>query len=153
LPKKWERVFLASLKTRGNLRSSIIYSCTLPFPPSVNSLFGGGSAQKRFPSKKYKDWRASCPRLDPLGISTPCLVRYTFWLPDNRKRDLSNYLKAPEDYLVSQRVLVDDNHEIVAGVLLEFGGVDKANARVEIDIIDYICHTDFTRAPPAATAP
>lgn len=125
---------MASLKSCGKLRSQIIYNCTLPFPPSVNALFGGGSAQKRFPSKKYKDWRASCPKLDHIGIRTPCLVRYVFWLPDNRKRDLSNYLKAPEDYLVSQCVLVDDNHEIVAAVLLEFGGIDKARSRVEIEI-------------------
>lgn len=110
------------------------FSCTLPFPPSVNSLFGGGSKQKRFPSKKYKDWRAACPNLEPLGISTPCLVRYMFWLPDNRKRDLSNYLKAPEDYLVSQGVLADDNHQIVVAIALAVGGIDKTRPRVEIKV-------------------
>lgn len=40
----------------------------LPFPPTVNSLFGGGSKQKRFPSKKYKAWKAACPQLEDYEI-------------------------------------------------------------------------------------
>jgi crossover junction endodeoxyribonuclease RusA len=114
----------------------IVFSCTLPFPPSVNSLYGGGSGQKRFKSKTYKAWEVSC---SILANAEGCLagiysIKYTFYLPDKRKRDLTNYLKAPEDYLVSQCILLDDNHEIVQRTVAQFGGIDKGNPRVEIEI-------------------
>ncbi len=115
----------------------MLYSCTLPFPPSVNSLFGGGSSQQRFKSKSYKAWLASCPQLilpEVGAIDFPVSVSYTFFLPDKRSRDLSNYIKAPEDYLVSQCILFDDNHKIVQRAVLEFGGIDKGSPRVEIVI-------------------
>lgn len=115
----------------------MLYSCTLPFPPSVNALFGGGSNQRRFMSKAYKEWIKSCPQLvlpECGAINFPVSVSYTFFMPDKRARDLTNYTKAPEDYLVSQWILFDDNHSIVQRVVLELGGLDKGNPRVEIQI-------------------
>jgi Holliday junction resolvase RusA-like endonuclease len=111
---------------------------TLPFPPSVNALFGGGSRQKRFPSKKYKEWLKSCPNLEGVGqpINHSVTVIYRFFWPDNRVRDGGNYIKAPLDYLVNQGVLEDDNWHIVEAELWKHNGVDKANPRVEIEIIN-----------------
>ncbi|PSL23453.1 RusA family crossover junction endodeoxyribonuclease [Dyadobacter jiangsuensis] len=106
----------------------------LPFPPSVNSLFGGGSKQKRFPSKKYKAWKAACPQLEAAGISTPVHIHYTFAWPCRRKRDGQSYFKAVTDYLVSQGVIADDNYEIVDSESWDHVGVDKTNPRVEIRI-------------------
>ncbi len=107
---------------------------TLPFPPSTNSLFGGGSNQQRFKSKGYKEWLAKCPRLRPEAICEPVYVAYVFYSKDNRARDCSNYLKAPEDYLVSQGVIQDDNWRIVSRISAEYAGIDKLNPRVEITI-------------------
>lgn len=107
---------------------------TLPFPPSVNGLFGGGSNQKRFKSKAYKEWLASCPQLFKYEIYTPIYISYIFYSRDKRKRDLSNYIKAPEDYLVAQKVIQDDNWETVARISAEYGGIDKHDPRVEIMI-------------------
>ena len=106
----------------------------LPFPPSVNSLFGGGSKQKRFPSKKYKEWKASCPTLESTGISVPVHIHYTFAWPCRRNRDGQSYFKAVTDYLVSQGVILDDNYEIVDSESWDHVGVDKTNPRVEIRI-------------------
>jgi len=112
----------------------LLFSCTLPFPPSVNALFGGGSDQKRFPSKAYKAWLAKCPKLEPRNISSQVLVMYELWLPDKRKRDLTNHVKAPEDFLVNSFVLADDNFEIVRSVVVNFIAIDKSNPRVEVSI-------------------
>jgi crossover junction endodeoxyribonuclease RusA len=106
---------------------------TLPFPPSVNSLFGGGSAQKRFPSKKYKEWQKLCETIKTEPFKAERVsVCYTFYWPDNRARDLTNYVKAPEDFLVKRGIIADDSWTVVKHVELLSGGVSKEYPRVDI---------------------
>lgn len=112
----------------------ILYSCTLPFPPSVNGLFNGGSSQQRFKSKRYKEWLKSCPELREMNINEPVSVEYIFTFPDKRDRDLSNFCKAPEDFLVNSNVLTDDNYKIVTKVLLRHEGIRTGQGQVLIVI-------------------
>ena len=112
----------------------LLYKCKLPFPVSVNSLYGGGSAQKRFPSKRYKAWLAACPALEERLISRPCHVVYVLYFPDARIRDMSNLIKCVDDYLVKSRVLEDDNWKIISRVTIAHEGIDRKNPRVEISI-------------------
>jgi len=114
----------------------IIHKFTLPFPPSVNSLFGGGSKQKRFPSKKYKEWLRSCPELESLRLSNEVAIEYTFAFPDKRVRDGQNYLKAVTDYLTKQGVIQDDNWKIVVSEIWNHMGVDRENPRVEVTVVE-----------------
>ena len=114
----------------------------LPFPPSVNGLFGGGSGQKRFKSKKYKQWLASLSPIAVDEITGPCHIHYTLYFPDNRVRDGQSYLKATTDYLVSQKVIADDNWKVVASESWSHGFVDKENPRVEVSIMP---HLDFEK--------
>ena len=57
-------------------------------------------------------------------------------MPDKRKRDLSNYLKIPEDYLVDQCIIMDDNHTIVNAIGIKYGGISRDLPKVEIKIFD-----------------
>lgn len=109
------------------------FEIILPFPPSVNSLFGGGSKQKRFPSRKYKEWLKSCPDLEPFGIEY-CSLVYSFYFPDNRERDTQNYVKAVTDYLVNSGVIQNDSWKHIAHEIIIPMRVDKKNPRVEITI-------------------
>lgn len=112
-----------------------MYKITLPYPPSVNALFNGGSGQKRFPSKKYKEWLLACPQVfDRPKINIPVKVYYDFYLPDNRIRDIGNYEKAVTDFLVKNEILEDDNFKIIVNVELRFCAVDKENPRVQVKI-------------------
>jgi Holliday junction resolvase RusA-like endonuclease len=105
----------------------------LPLPPSVNSLFGGGSGQKRFPSKKYKEWMKLCEHITTDVFNAECVsMRYTFFWPDNRARDLSNRIKAAEDFIVKRGVIKDDCWQVVSRIELISGGIDKQNPRVEV---------------------
>lgn len=116
----------------------IIYECQLPFPPSVNSAYGNRSNQKRFKSKKYKEWEKAAPELELPecgSIEFSVKIIYTLYMPDKRKRDLSNYIKIPEDYLVSHGVLWDDNHTIASCTEVRFGGIDRGDPRVCVTII------------------
>lgn len=106
----------------------------LPFPPSVNGAYAGHI--RRYKSKAYKQWLDKCPELPALGIDYPVGIKYTLFMPDAKKRDISNYIKLVEDYMVNQGVLIDDNHEIIQRVEIIYGGIDRKNARIEICLRD-----------------
>lgn len=111
----------------------LLEKITLPLCPSVNALYGGGSKQKRFPSKSYKVWLGNCPVLKSRGHKNIILCYKYFW-PDNRQRDTENYVKAVSDYLVKQGVIEDDCWQCVESMHLTHGGIDRLNPRVEITI-------------------
>lgn len=67
-------------------------------------------------------------------IREPVRCVYTFFMPDKRARDLSNYLKVSEDLLVNRGIIPDDNTAHVKEVWIKFGGMDKQNPRVEIEV-------------------
>lgn len=95
---------------------------TLPFPPSVNGLFVNAKGVKgvgRFASKGYKLWiedamltmakqHPEITTYKPM-FSEPVVVHYIFSRPDKRRRDISNLIKAPEDFLVRWGILADDS--------------------------------------------
>lgn len=115
-----------------------LYQTTLPFPPSVNGAYGGGSGQKRFKSKSYKNWLSRVDEiLDDVNlfIMAPVRIEHVLYMPDKRNRDIGNYEKVVTDLMVSKKILFDDNHNIVREVYLKFGGIDKNNPRVEVKIL------------------
>jgi Holliday junction resolvase RusA-like endonuclease len=112
----------------------ILYQFYLPFPVSVNQMYGGGSGQQRFISKKYKAWILSCPKLNPAQISEEISVEYIFEWPDKRKRDGNNYTKSVLDYIVKCGVILDDDYSIVAAESWRHMGVNKGLGRVEVII-------------------
>lgn len=113
-----------------------LFFVILPLPPSSNALYGGGSAQKRFPTKAYKEWLSIVGKycIDPIDIDYPVEVSYVFHWPDNRVADQSNRVKATLDYLVKSRVLKDDNWKIVRAETLYSAGVSREHPRVEVSV-------------------
>lgn len=86
----------------------------LPFPPSTNNLFSnGGKGHGRYRTPKYKAWEqlASLYIKDTHRAS---LGAYTIAIalkpPDNRARDLDNFVKALSDLLVAHGVVKDDSY-------------------------------------------
>lgn len=49
-------------------------------------------------------------------ITTPINLKCLFFVPDKRRRDLTNLLNAMQDILIKYDVIADDNYNIVAGV-------------------------------------
>ena len=62
-------------------------------------------------------------------------IKAVFFAPDRRASDLSNKWESIADLLVDNMIIMDDNWYEVPRVVLMFGGVDKDNPRVEIEII------------------
>jgi crossover junction endodeoxyribonuclease RusA len=87
---------------------------SLPFPPSVNSLWRSTKGGKVYRSAKYMEWR----KLAMWQIAGQVRGRrhlgaYKLTIlavrPDKRKRDLGNLEKAVSDILVSQNIVEDDS--------------------------------------------
>ena len=87
-------------------------SLTLPLPPSTNGLFAT-YGNRRIRTRAYEKWisaswaalaEQSCPSI--AGSYNLALV---IQRPDNRKRDLSNYIKAVEDMVVKAGIVEDDS--------------------------------------------
>lgn len=114
--------------------TNIIYKLKLPFPPSVNGLYGGGSGQQRFKTKRYKEWCKSVQSLPDLEIDFPITILYTFTWPDNRSRDGQNYIKAVTDILVNAKVIKDDNWSIIQSETWNYDCVDKKQSGVTVQI-------------------
>jgi Holliday junction resolvase RusA-like endonuclease len=92
----------------------------LPFPPSVNNLFVNGK-YGRFRSQRYDSWIMEAGneilRQRPSKVVGPVVLSFEFQEGrDNRKRDITNLLKAPEDLLVKHGIIQADDGSIVRSV-------------------------------------
>lgn len=96
----------------------------LPFPPSVNNLFVNGKFG-RFRSQKYDSWIMEAGneilRQRPRKVAGPVILSFEFQEGrDNRKRDISNLIKAPEDLLVKHGIIEADDGSIVREIKLKW---------------------------------
>lgn len=87
-------------------------------------------------SVKYKDWETQMLwRLKGTAkIHDIEEVELEFYPPNRVKADLTNKAESIMDMFVKAGVLEDDNWFDVPSIYLKFGGIDKANPRVEISI-------------------
>lgn len=91
-----------------------------------------------FPGKNYRSWHTDASK-QLLYQKKPKIndiyhVEITFYPGTKRKGDLSNKAESVMDLLVDNGFLPDDNWFFVPRLLLNFGGVDKDNPRVEITL-------------------
>lgn len=86
-----------------------------------------------FPSNAYRDWHKVVSLQLP-KTPIPAIIELTilFFLPDNRKTDLTNKAESVMDLLVDNNILEDDNWTVIPRLILQSGGVDKLNPRAEI---------------------
>lgn len=88
----------------------------------------------RLPSQKYKEWnkdalkQLTSKEIIPKGTH----LVLNFFMPDNRKCDLTNKAESIMDTLVDSGILEDDSWQIIPSIHLNFMGVDKLNPRCEI---------------------
>lgn len=98
----------------------------------INTRFG-----RSFPSKAYKEWHEDASwqlytQKKPMGL-TKAQVELHFYMPDNRRADLTNKAESVMDLLVDVGVLKDDSWQVVNTIILK-GELNKENPRVEIFI-------------------
>lgn len=108
----------------------------LPFPPSVNNLFVNGKSG-RFRSQRYDSWVMEAGneilRQRPAKVAGPVVLTFEFSDGhDKRRRDISNLIKAPEDLLVSHRIIEADDQFTVRKISASWSP-DVEGVRITIE--------------------
>lgn len=90
----------------------------LPFPPSVNEMYANVVGKGRVKAKRYRAWEKEAGYdLNRQSIKRHSgRVELEIYLqePDTlRKKDCSNFAKAVEDFLVTNRLIEGDDHTVV----------------------------------------
>lgn len=107
---------------------------TLPFPPSLNTMFPSGKNGRRFLSQKGKDFAEAvkakvwADRTNDQYFKRPSPpprlgLRLMLCPPDKRVRDLDNHIKAVGDAMTKAGVWVDDS--TVDKLVVERGPIVK----------------------------
>lgn len=97
----------------------------------------------KMPSNKYREWHKDASEqlkgqyplavaLSGIPIVKVQAIELRLFAPDKRAADLTNKAESVMDLLVDNGIIADDNWFVVPIILLTFGGVDKADPRVEI---------------------
>ena len=98
-----------------------------------------GNYSSLIPSKPYREYAKLChAQIDDKlrkRIDIPCCVKGVYFMETHRKVDLGNLINATLDILVAEKVLLDDNCEIVVHHDGSRVYYDKECPRAEIDII------------------
>lgn len=108
-------------------------------PPKKNSrqVFVRHGRVINIPSPRFKAWEQSSlwalkgqKSLRRAAVS----LEATFYVIDNRQRDLDNMLASVMDVLVKADILASDSWQTVNPIKVSCAGIDKLNPRVEICI-------------------
>lgn len=106
----------------------------LPFPPSVNRIWRQWKGRTLL-SKEGRQYREQVARLVVLERPETFgrrKVRIDFmaYMPDKRRRDIDNLVKAANDALQAARVFEDDSQ--IVDLRIRNAGVDRDNPRLEV---------------------
>ena len=101
-------------------------------PSKKNSRINTRSGRS-FPSSKYTAWHKDASlQISRAHKQTQKGISLTFYMPDNRRTDLTNKAESVMDLLVDNGIFEDDSWQITGDVSLSCNGIDKLNPRVEI---------------------
>lgn len=109
---------------------------TLPYPPSTNRYWRHWKGRTLL-SRDGRQYRedavraVNLARVDSLG-NRRCRVTVNAYMPDARRRDVDNVLKASLDALSAARVYEDDSQ--IVKLTVERMGIDRERPRLEVTL-------------------
>lgn len=106
----------------------------LPLPPSQNHAYVNYGSGRRGPSALLKRWqkdaKTQIKRVCKKPLDKQQALFITWFWPDNRKRDMDNYLQPLQNALKS--VLLKDDSWQEAPLICMYSTIDRDEARVEV---------------------
>ena len=117
---------------------SIPISKNKKFALNLNTYRNAHYAILNKAKRLYEDCMS--PKLTSIPKLKSCSLIYILYVPTKRKLDVSNVCSVVDkffsDTLVLNGKLEDDNYHYLKSITYRFGGIDRANPRVEIHIIE-----------------
>lgn len=115
---------------------------TINLPPVTkknhSQIIMAGGRPRVIPSKQFIQYESDCmsfmPNISP--IDYPVNVKAIYYMPTRRKVDILNLHAALHDVLVTYKVVVDDNSNIIASTDGSRVRYDKDNPRTEVEITE-----------------
>jgi crossover junction endodeoxyribonuclease RusA len=109
---------------------------TLSFPPSLNRLYRNVQG-KTLISREGREYRQTvgweCRAANaPTFQRRPVRLHIVAFMPDARRRDLDNLMKATLDALQHAQVFADDSQ--VRDLRIQHGGIDRHRPRLEVSV-------------------
>jgi len=115
----------------------------VPSKKNSRNVFVRRGKPVNIPSDKYREWHEQAtiqllqsPR--KIRCLSACEVQMEWYMPDNRKCDLTNKAESVMDLLVDCKIITDDRWQIVPRIMLNCRGIDRLSPRVEIWIKEII---------------
>ncbi len=107
----------------------------LPWPPSVNHYWRSvrGRLLISAAGRAYRQQVIAAAFSGARFGSAKVCVSIQAWVPDNRRRDVDNLLKAPLDALCHAGVYDDDSQ--IVELSIKRAGLDRDNPRLEITVV------------------
>lgn len=108
---------------------------TIPFPPSVNRLWRQfkGRTIVSAEGRKYRLAVGAALHGPGRQVHTGDVhVHISAYVPDARRRDLDNLLKASLDAMTHAVVWLDDSQ--IKKLTIEHCGIDRDNPRLEVEV-------------------
>lgn len=103
-------------------------------PPSTNTYWRHDRNVTHI-SSEGKNWRDTVAMIAPFAdLSGKLYCEIAIWLPDNRRRDVDNFLKAMLDSLQYARVIQDDSQ--IRDVRVYEAGIDRDAPRTIVTLGD-----------------
>ena len=111
---------------------------TLPYPPSVNTYWRAIGRGRVIISKKGREYRQevvyeTLRERETQPLEGRLSVDIEAWMPDKRRRELDNVLKAALDGMVHAGLMLDD--EQIDDLRIRRAGVEKPG-RLEVKIME-----------------
>lgn len=91
-------------------------------------------SSKAYQKREKEQLIALSEQIEELKINSELYMEYRFYMPDNRKCDLSNKVESINDLFVKYWLIEDDNRNILRYLMIRCEWVDKVNPRCEIKI-------------------
>lgn len=113
---------------------TIIIKGRIPSKKNNRVPFIRGGRIMNFPNKNYKTWNedALWQLKGKPKIPNGSYLTLNFYMPDNRKCDLTNKAESIMDTLIDSGLLEDDSWQVIPVLNLQYQDIDKENPRCEI---------------------
>ena len=122
----------------GKMKTTIVFEGNVPSKKNSKQIRRKGKQGFIASSDAYTTWNAGeIQRLRSLGVQgllPPYSIYVDVYAVDETRADLSNKFESIADTLVDAGIIEDDNWFLLDEVQLRFGGVDREDPRIEVEI-------------------